>query len=144
VKLWDFRMNFEGGIGLRWETIESQLQLLWWKNSMLMLWFKKGQSLHTLSCVRGKAVPLDVATINSFLGIHEANAPCEYMQYINIWYSHTEIERVVCLLGGTFVRNMQQLPLHIEGTDVTYLATNWVTFIHSNISPLPMSLMLLS
>lgn len=74
------------------------------------------------SYVRGKTMPFNAATINFFLGIDEEDAPCEYIQYINGRYNHEDIERVVCMSGGTFVRNRQHLQLHIKRTNLNSLA----------------------
>jgi len=64
-----------------------------------------GYAMSYTSYVRGKIIPYDAATINSFLGINEGNNPYDYVCFINTNCDYEEIERVVYLPRDIFVRN---------------------------------------
>jgi len=91
-------------------------------NAMMV---EKEETISYTNYVRGKIVPYDATTINSFLGINEGNNPCEYVNFINTYCDYEEIERVVSLPGGTFVRDRQKIPLHIKRMDLNPLARVW-------------------
>jgi len=59
------------------------------------------------SYVRGKRIPCDTATINYFLGIEDQfwDRPCQHALLANEIIDYEEIERIVCISRGGFVKN---------------------------------------
>ncbi|XP_014506339.1 uncharacterized protein LOC106766095 [Vigna radiata var. radiata] len=90
--------------------------------------------------VRGRRVPFDALTINSFLGTDwpQDLASCEYTAARSDEFKDVdieEVERVLCVLGGHFHRNHNGKPLHIKHSLLTPVNQYWVALIHANISP---------
>lgn len=90
-----------------------------------------------LSYVRGKRIPFDADTINTFLNIEwrGGNQPCQYAQFLAEDIDYEEIEGTLCIPGGSFQRNRQGKPLHIQRFLLTPLSKFWMAIIHANISP---------
>ncbi|KOM43026.1 hypothetical protein LR48_Vigan05g063000 [Vigna angularis] len=90
-----------------------------------------------MSYVRGKRIPYDADTINSFLETewNGGDTLCQYAQLLEEDVDYQAIERVICRLGGTFRRNRQGQPVHIRRSDLTPLSKMWMTLMLSNISP---------
>ncbi|WVZ14053.1 hypothetical protein V8G54_011619 [Vigna mungo] len=90
-----------------------------------------------VSYVRGKRIPFDAATINSFLETdwEGGDTPCQFAQLQQEDFDYTAIERAICRPGGTFRRNRQGQPVHIKRSDLTPLCKIWMTLMLSNISP---------
>ncbi|WVY91690.1 hypothetical protein V8G54_037204 [Vigna mungo] len=90
-----------------------------------------------MSYVRGKRIPFDADTINSFLNTvwRGADDQCDYSRLKEGVINYEEIEQTLCIPGGTFQRNRQEQPLHIKRPFLTSLSKLWISVIHANISP---------
>ncbi|WVY90869.1 hypothetical protein V8G54_036383 [Vigna mungo] len=90
-----------------------------------------------LSYVRGKRIPFDAATINSFLETdwEGGDTLCQFAQLQQEDFDYQAIERAICRPGGTFRRNRQGQPVHLRRSDLTPLSKIWMTLLLSNISP---------
>ncbi|WVZ17700.1 hypothetical protein V8G54_010682 [Vigna mungo] len=93
-----------------------------------------------ISYVRGRRVPFDAVTINSFLNTQwpEGTVSCEYVAAREAEFrgiDFEDMERVLCVPGGHFQRNRQGQPLHVRRSFLTPMCKYWVVFIHANISP---------
>jgi len=90
-----------------------------------------------LSYVRGRRVPFDVETINTFLGTYWqlGNTPCQYAQLVNAGVDYTEIERTLCIPEGIFELNKNQQRIKILRSNLTSRSKMWLTLIHTNMIP---------
>ncbi|WVZ21426.1 hypothetical protein V8G54_008748 [Vigna mungo] len=93
-----------------------------------------------VSYFRGRRVPFDAATINTFLNTQwpEDTASCEFAaaranQFREVDF--TDVERVLCIQGGHFYRNLHDKPLNIKRAFLQPLYKYWVVLLHANISP---------
>ncbi|WVZ14690.1 hypothetical protein V8G54_012256 [Vigna mungo] len=93
-----------------------------------------------VSYVRGRRVPFDVATINTFLNTQwpEDIASCEYAavrvnQFREVDF--TNVEHVLCVPEGHFSRNLHGKPLNIRRSFLQPVYKYWVALLHANISP---------
>ncbi|WVZ05137.1 hypothetical protein V8G54_018483 [Vigna mungo] len=92
------------------------------------------------SYVRGRRVPFDAATINTFLNTQwpEDTASCEFAAARANRFREVDfgdVERVLCIQGGHFYRNLQDKPLNIKRAFLQPLYKYWVVLLHANISP---------
>ncbi|KOM58113.1 hypothetical protein LR48_Vigan11g114700 [Vigna angularis] len=89
-----------------------------------------------MSYVRGKHIPFDAETINTFLKTEckGGNAPCQFAQILEGDVDFREIERTVFVLGGRFQRNGKEQPLQIKRYFLTPLSKLWMSVIHVNLS----------
>jgi len=90
-----------------------------------------------LSYVRGRRVPFDVETINTFLGTDWSlgNTLCQYAQLVNAGVDYREIEQILCIPEGTFELNKNQQPIKILRSNLTSRSKMWLTLIHANMTP---------
>ncbi|WVZ12531.1 hypothetical protein V8G54_017061 [Vigna mungo] len=92
-----------------------------------------------VSYVRGRRVPFDAATINTFLNTQwpEDTASCEFAAARANRYREVDfgdVERVLCIQGGHFYRNLQDKPLNIKRAFLQPLYKYWVVLLRANIS----------
>ncbi|KOM40803.1 hypothetical protein LR48_Vigan04g100100 [Vigna angularis] len=71
------------------------------------------------SYVKGKRIPYDAATINSFLGTVWTGEQCQFASAIEEEIDYEEVERTLCMQGGHFQRNRRDLPIHIRRSFLT-------------------------
>ncbi|KOM54643.1 hypothetical protein LR48_Vigan10g053500 [Vigna angularis] len=90
-----------------------------------------------MSYVRGKRIPYDDDTINSFLETewNGGDTLCQYAHLLEEVVDYQAIERAICRPGGTFRCNRQGQPVHIRRSDLTPLSKLWMMLMLSNIFP---------
>ncbi|WVZ25927.1 hypothetical protein V8G54_004471 [Vigna mungo] len=93
-----------------------------------------------VSYVRGRRVPFDVATINTFLNTQwpEDIASCEFAAARANHFREVDfrdVEHVLCIQGGHFYRNLHDKPLNIKRAFLQPLYKYFVVLLHANISP---------
>ncbi|KOM26060.1 hypothetical protein LR48_Vigan221s002200 [Vigna angularis] len=64
--------------------------------------------------VRGKIIQYDSVTINRFLSTEWAGEQCQFALIMEEGANYDEIERILCVPGGCFQRNMNESPIHIR------------------------------
>ncbi|KOM37421.1 hypothetical protein LR48_Vigan03g080300 [Vigna angularis] len=87
------------------------------------------------SYVRGKRIPYDADTINSFLGSEWIGEQCQFVLAMDEDINYAEVEQTLCMPGGRFQRNRNDTPIHIRRTYLTPLAKYLMAFTHANIQP---------
>ncbi|KOM48241.1 hypothetical protein LR48_Vigan07g194500 [Vigna angularis] len=94
--------------------------------------FNGDQERYTIY-VRGKRIPYDADTINTFLGTEWTEEQCQFASSIEEDINYAEMERTLCIPRGHFQRNRQDVPIHNKRSFLTPLAQYWMAFTHANI-----------
>ncbi|KOM47819.1 hypothetical protein LR48_Vigan07g152300 [Vigna angularis] len=88
-----------------------------------------------MSYVRGHTILYDPDAINRSLNTEWAGEQCQFALSMEEGADFVDVESVLCVLGGHFQRNRNDVVVNIKRDDLTPLAKYWMTFSHANIQP---------
>ncbi|KOM34738.1 hypothetical protein LR48_Vigan02g088800 [Vigna angularis] len=88
-----------------------------------------------LGYVRGHIIRYDPDSINNFLGTEWVDEQCQFALCMDEGIDFDDVESVLCVPGGHFLRNKIGSMVNIRRTDLNPLAKYWMAFSHASIQP---------
>ncbi|XP_022632813.1 uncharacterized protein LOC111240954 [Vigna radiata var. radiata] len=87
------------------------------------------------SYLRGRRIPFDANTINTFLGTDWEGGRCQYEQTIIEGVDYEDVVRTLCLPRERFELSRVGVPTHLKRSFLIPMARYWMTFTQANILP---------